>query len=305
LLGITTFIETELGNGVKWRVEDGYWGTKGSEPGKQIGRVTDTIVRKVFEKRLLLDSNNPMHSRAHLFFAALTRRKIRLVRVQIPVTVPDLKLKTTLDAMGVNEHGEDVVIELKTTQLTHARLSRIYHTPLSGYPTLKTGLPNTLYWRHQLQTGFGMLASSTHRGLVVVCSEDGVLVSDVNTEATLKKRFVSTQTTEQILAAAPKRQSYVRRLRPFVVTPKLKELLMRVNLTVLVKSTATVHTYQSRDGSTSAVVGMINGDKRYTGGKGVAAVRLALLAKARTLKTATKKAYIASASNGRWDLTLI
>lgn len=168
--------------------------------GLAIGRQTDMLFRDIVKKKVRLDPTNSRHRRCHSMFAALEKRGVKCVRVQFPVAIPHLGIKTELDGLGVSSDGAVVVIELKTTQHGMDRHNLLYKRPCQKRPKMSTGLPNTEYIAHQMQTAFGMLAMRSKlppgtriQGLVVVCTNDGARIYDV------EQRFVQ----EHLFKGAP------------------------------------------------------------------------------------------------------
>lgn len=73
-----------------------------------------------------------------------------------------------------------MVIELKSTQRTHAEHCSTYKMACRRHPTMLNGMPNSEYTSHQLQTGFGMRALMKEHakghsvaGIVIVSCSDG------------------------------------------------------------------------------------------------------------------------------------
>ena len=93
------------------------------------------------------------------FFAELRRLGITLTRVQVPVSRDGIT--TRADGLGLNANHETVAIELKTTQMSLEAHRTTYNVCCANLPKLTNGLPNTGFWRSQLQCGFFMSASTT------------------------------------------------------------------------------------------------------------------------------------------------
>jgi hypothetical protein len=183
-VGVTTFIANTLAKGTRFSVGTG----RGASKGLSFGRQTDFLVRKVIEARPL-GKRNAAHTAATRFFEALAAAKIRATACQVSVRVPELNIRAVIDVVGVDHLGNEVVIELKTTQVTTAEHAKLYYTTCRNLATLKCDLPNCLYWRHQLQCGFGVLARGASRGLVVVVCTDGVRSYKVEHAAMERSRF--------------------------------------------------------------------------------------------------------------------
>ena len=109
----------------------------------------------------LHDPRAAKHRRLGHVLAALRRHGIRPVRAQLGAAMPDLFLKTNVDAVGVRAtaDGEEVVaIELKTTQhKLDAHRAELYDQACSRQPVLANGMPNSERTHHNLQIGFGVL----------------------------------------------------------------------------------------------------------------------------------------------------
>lgn len=183
-VGVTTFISKSLARGAKFSIG----GRLSSKRGLQIGRAVDMLVRRAID-------GTPVRygafgaEKARLFFDCLSKRKIRATSAQVTTEMRALNLRAVIDVIGVDSSGNEVVIELKTTQHTVADHARQYYKTCKNCATLTNGLPNCLYWRHQLQCGFSMLSRSTKRGLVVVVCSDGVRAYPVESVATERNKF--------------------------------------------------------------------------------------------------------------------
>ena len=182
-VGITTFIEHKLAAGT--RPPSGSSRTSVRKEGLSIGRDTDMLVRRAFAKVTRLSSGVKSHRRAIEFFRVMAAANMTLSDVQVPTTVASLNLRTTVDCMATDAGNRRVVVELKTTQHTMATHAKWYHETVRKKPNLTNGLPNSLYWRHQLQAGFGMIGTAAPRGVVVVVCSDGAVLYEVD-QAVLK-----------------------------------------------------------------------------------------------------------------------
>jgi len=191
-VGVTTFISASLARGKRFAIG----GSLDSRAGLSIGRTTDMLVRRVVNDSFRLDYRRKDHRRAREFFSAMAAAKITVTEVQRKCTLPDLHIRTEVDAMGVDKERRQVAIELKTTQHSKAAFSAAYFTACKNQPTLTNGLPNCLYWRHQLQCAFGVLATNSQRGVVAVMCEDGSLVYDVVPTALDRSLFVGAVSPE-------------------------------------------------------------------------------------------------------------
>lgn len=118
-------------------------------------------------------------------------RKLQITRLdpQIAVCDTELGIRTSIDVMGRDQKNRPVVIELKTTQDSKDQHRQRYYTRCRNCPTLSNGLPNTEFWRHQLQCGFGMLCKNTSQGIVVVVCSDGVVHYPVSSTACDRRMF--------------------------------------------------------------------------------------------------------------------
>lgn len=183
-VGVTTFISKSLARGAKFSIG----GRLSSKRGLQIGRAVDMLVRRAVE-------GSPVRhgafgaDKANLFFDCLAKRKIRATRAQVSTEMRALNLRAVIDVIGKDKSGNDVIIELKTTQHTVAEHARQYYKSCKNCATLTNGLPNCLYWRHQLQCGFAMLSQGTSQGLVVVVCSDGVRAYPVEAVAAEQGKF--------------------------------------------------------------------------------------------------------------------
>lgn len=135
-------------------------------------------------------TNSKRHARAREFFRLMAKHGIKVVEVQVKVVDHELNIRTEIDAVGQDSSGRKVAIELKTTQHDMATFSRSYYTQCRNKPTLTNKLPNCLYWRHQLQIGFGVLASDCTRGVVAVMCTDGGILYELNPAVLHRTLFV-------------------------------------------------------------------------------------------------------------------
>lgn len=184
-VGVTTFIANTLAQGKRFSVGFG----RGAHKGLSFGRQTDMLVRKVIDGRPV-GKKNLAHKAATRFFEALAAAKVKPTLSQVCVKISDLNVRAVIDVIGKDHLGNEVVVELKTTQCTVAEHASLYYTTCKNLATLKCNLPNCLYWRHQLQCGFGMLARNAPRGLVVVVCTDGVRSYPVERAAAERNCFL-------------------------------------------------------------------------------------------------------------------
>lgn len=129
------------------------------------------------------------HKAKGLFFAELHEARVVITDVQVPVKTA--RIRTQLDGLGHTYDQTKVVIELKTSLHPLAFYKSHYQTTVPKQePHILPNIPNTLYWRHQLQAGFGVscLGGDT-KGLVVVVCSDGAMHHWVQAEATRKEHF--------------------------------------------------------------------------------------------------------------------
>ncbi|WP_341246930.1 hypothetical protein [Nereida ignava] len=185
-VGVTTFIAKHLAGGTRFRTGGS---TLCSKRGLAFGRRADHLVQQHIRGRRL-GQQSPAHTAARRFFAALSAQGVTATTAQVSVVMPSLNLRAVADAVGTDTAGNEVVLELKTTQATLAEHARTYYLNCKNRPTLRCDLPNCLYWRHQLQCGFAMLARKATRGLVVVVCTDGAKTYPVEPAACEKARFV-------------------------------------------------------------------------------------------------------------------
>lgn len=87
------------------------------------------------------------------------RQGIVLCNSKIPVVMPEHRLRTEIDLIGVCKRTNKVcVIELKTSMQNYKTHLLTYTKPCPDNPTLRGGLPNTEKSCYDLQLQFGMQA---------------------------------------------------------------------------------------------------------------------------------------------------
>lgn len=185
-VGVTTFIAKCLAGGSRFRTGRS---TLCSKRGLAFGRKADHLVQQHIRGRRL-GQQSPAHTAARRFFAVLSAQGVTAKEAQVSVSVPSLNLRAVADAVGTDATGNEVIIELKTTQATLAEHARTYYANCKNRPTLRCDLPNCLYWRHQLQCGFAVMARKAPRGLVVVVCTDGATAHWVEPAACERRRFL-------------------------------------------------------------------------------------------------------------------
>ena len=185
-VGVTTFIAKCLAGGARFRTGIG---SLCSKRGLAFGRKTDQLVQQHIRGRRL-GQQSPAHTAARRFFAALSAQGVSATEAQVSAVDSSLNLRAVADAVGRDAAGNEVVIELKTTQATLAEHARVYYANCKNRPTLRCDLPNCLYWRHQLQCGFAVMVRKAHRGLVVVVCKDGAKAYWVEPAACERRRFL-------------------------------------------------------------------------------------------------------------------
>jgi len=185
-VGVTSFIAGSLARGKRFSIGGGL----DAKRGLAIGRATDMLVRRVVKDGAHLDGRRQDHARARAFFALLAAAKITVRAAQVPCVDHRLNIRTEIDAVGTDRACRKVAIELKTTQHTKAAFCKAYYTPCRNQPSLTNLLPNCLYWRHQLQCGFAVVASDCTRGVVAVMCADGGVLFDVTPTACDRAMFV-------------------------------------------------------------------------------------------------------------------
>ena len=182
MVGITKYIKTQLQNNVAFNpIPFKSKSVKGKQMGLQIGRYTDLLFRRAFEKKVVLNPTNYRHRRCCAIFATLKQQGVTVHQVQVPVKHEALGIQTQLDALGMTKTGCPCVIELKTTQYTLAEHIQCYTRRCRVQPQLRNGLPNTEQVVHGLQAAFGVLALQKQRphctkpmcALVIVAASDG------------------------------------------------------------------------------------------------------------------------------------
>lgn len=194
MMGITTYIKKRLcrGRAFSPAFPPKFWSTVGKAAkkdaapsaarGKQIGRFTDLLFRRVVAGTVKLNPRMDTHQRCLRMFACLKRHGIRCIATQVRVCIPELNIKTELDGIGITASGTVVVLELKTTQRTTAMHKKTYNLPCKGQAKLANGLDFTSAVMYQLQTAFGILAlrrllpnNIRVGGRVIVCTSDGAI----------------------------------------------------------------------------------------------------------------------------------
>ena len=188
-VGVTTFIGRTLANGTR-PPSGGFKSRSFAKDGLRIGRETDMAVRRAFTKALVLNSGIRKHARAIEFFRVMAAANLTVCDVQRAVKIVSLNLRTTIDCMAKDKANNDVVVELKTTQHNRVTHAKHYHDTCAKKKTLANGLPNCLYYRHQLQAAFGMLAAKAPKGVVVVCCSDGGVIYNVVNAVVKENLFV-------------------------------------------------------------------------------------------------------------------
>ena len=157
---------------------------------KRHGTAVDRLVQKAVRgEKLGRLGGLAAHKAKGLFFAELHEARVVITDVQVPVKTA--RVRTQLDGLGHTYDQTKVVIELKTSLHPLAFYKRHYQTTVPKQdPHILPGIPNTMYWRHQLQAGFGVacLGGDT-KGLVVVVCSDGAMHHWVQAAATRKEHF--------------------------------------------------------------------------------------------------------------------
>ena len=188
-VGVTTFISAGLAAGRKFSIG----GSLNAKAGLAIGRETDMLVRDVVRKGRQLNKG-ARHARAAEFFRVMATHHIKVVEVQRRAVDHALDIRTEVDAIGTDREKRRVAIELKTSQHTRAAFSAAYYTRCRNKAELSNGLPNCLYWRHQLQVAFGVLATDCTRGVVAVMCSDGGLLFELSPTALSRALFAGAAT---------------------------------------------------------------------------------------------------------------
>lgn len=199
-VGVTTFISGSLAGGKRFSIGGSLSGRKGLK----IGRATDMLVRKVVKGApLKAGAKSEAAVRAREFFKLMRENGIKVTEVQVRAADDTLGIRTEIDAVGKAANGARTAIELKTSQHTKASFSAAYYTTCKNQPTLTNGLPNCLYWRHQLQAGFAVVASNCTRAVVAVMCADGGLVYDVKDTACSRAMFQGAAGEAEVRLRAP------------------------------------------------------------------------------------------------------
>ena len=186
-IGVTSFISKYLSGGRSFSPEVST--RHSADVGLSIGRFTDSLVRKVIAGKAKLSVNDPWHKRALWFFDIVRQLKLTSLVAQVPVKDASLGIRTSIDVTARNALNKLVVIELKTTQDTKKQHKERYFKRCRQCPTLSNGLPNTEFWRHALQCGFGMMCTGATQGVVIVVCSDGAVYYPVSSTACDKRMF--------------------------------------------------------------------------------------------------------------------
>ena len=197
-VGVTTFISGSLASGKRFSIGGSLCGRSGLK----IGRVTDMLVRNAVKGQPLVPGRKS-HARAREFFRVMRENGIRVTDVQVRAADDSLGIRTEIDAVGLDSAKRKVAIELKTTQHCKAAFSAAYYTPCKNQPVLTNGLPNCLYWRHQLQAGFGVVATDCTRAVVAVMCEDGGILYEVKPVAWDRAMFAGAAGSAEVAIRAP------------------------------------------------------------------------------------------------------
>lgn len=209
--GITTVLRDHLRRGKTFRPPRPKSYSAGKKritkkKGLKIGSWVDHLFTRVVNGKVKLNPSDVRHRRCIDLFTGLRRRNIKCIRSQFSVGVPELGIKTSLDALGV-QGDSAVVIELKCTQYTLEQHKSMYDNHCLHKRMLTNGVLNTERNAHALQTGFGMMAlrrvikpSIKIKGLVVVCAADGAKMYDVD-EAFADPKFFSVPSVKPVLGS--------------------------------------------------------------------------------------------------------
>lgn len=165
-MGVTTFIKRVVLRGVPFTRRWSGGHRQDARRGLCIGRRVDSQLNRYVVGSLKVEPSNPEHQRICHVVHALKRRGIRLVRAQFPAFSEKHGIRTQIDALGVREDGEVVVVELKTTQHSYSehRFS-MYTLPCSKQPRLTNTLSNSERTHHMLQAGFGVMCMKQRLGV--------------------------------------------------------------------------------------------------------------------------------------------
>lgn len=157
---------------------------------KRHGITVDRLVQKTVKGESIGRMGGiEAHKAKGLFFAELHKAGVIISDVQVPVKTR--LIRTQLDGLGHTYNQDKVVIELKTSLHPLSFYKSHYQTTIpKEHPTIVEGIPNTLYWRHQLQAGFGVFClGGNTKGLVVVVCSDGAMHHWVQSEAMRRQHF--------------------------------------------------------------------------------------------------------------------
>lgn len=202
MTGVTTFIKENLLGGVKFcRRNKG--GTKHSKSsgathrrGLAVGRSIDHAFTRHVNGTEKYSPSKPTHARLGHVLRALKARGINPYKAQITLSRSDLKLKTTIDALG-ERAGEMVVIELKSSQFSRAHHATVYDEPCIRQPVLANGIVASERQMHLLQAAFGVIACRRFTGVQV----SGIVVFSYADSATVQ--YVPNNLCNSVLFANP------------------------------------------------------------------------------------------------------
>lgn len=99
-----------------------------------------------------LDDSKYTHRRCARIMRNLEALGIVPLRTQLSVTLPDFKITTHLDGVGINRKNEIVVLEIKCTQFSIGDHEERYRKRCVGAAKLANGMDNSEFNIHQLQT---------------------------------------------------------------------------------------------------------------------------------------------------------
>jgi len=180
-VGVTAWIKSTVLNGVAFD-RRGCPGQGSASKGLALGRRVDAAFKHLCQTGAVPgDASVGVKRRTRVIAAALRRAGVELTGANVFVTRG--QLKTHLDGTGT-AGGQTVVLELKCTQASLENHAAAYDVPCSAQPAVTIGgvkLPNTERSHHQLQLAFGVLASGSSTGFVVVSASNGARLYRHNT----------------------------------------------------------------------------------------------------------------------------
>lgn len=181
-VGVTAWIKSTLLCGVDFD-RRGCPGQGTATRGLMLGRKVDAAFKELCQTGAVPGGATiGVKRRTRVIAAALQRAGVRPTGANVFVTRG--QLKTHMDGVATAADGTAVVLELKCTQASLKNHELAYDVPCSRQPTITVAgvqLPNTERTHHQLQLAFGVLASGSAGGFVIVSTSNGAKLYRLNT----------------------------------------------------------------------------------------------------------------------------